>query len=179
MLTWDRFTDILPVITLVIGYLGALYSERQRARQELQRSILDRVAALEGQTLLELQDLLDQLPHLAWNAYQLLAQWAEEQDWREEYVTQLLPAAQAAWRARTLATRIDDDELRAEVLRGISSAIRGYTIEDVKAMVIAGKVTPYDRLKAWDAVVRASERIGERLRSPAIARNSRADRSDN
>jgi hypothetical protein len=62
-MTWEQFTDVLPILTLVLGFAGSQVLDRRRERHDRDRVVLQRAADVEGEALLELQALLIDLPH--------------------------------------------------------------------------------------------------------------------
>lgn len=117
-MTWDQFTDVLPVATLILGYLGSQYSERRKERHEREQIVLQRAADVGGEALLELQDLIIELPdkwldHIdRWHQYQV--SHGGEMDPNDAY-TEAVKIGRPYQRATLLASRIVDDTLRTKI----------------------------------------------------------------
>jgi len=54
--TWQQFKDVLPIITLIVGYLGSLYTEHRRDRRADLRERQRRRSEFQRQVILGLQD---------------------------------------------------------------------------------------------------------------------------
>ena len=112
-MSWDHFRDILPLLTLALGYLGSLWNEDRRERRQARDRRSAAVEELQQQTRLDLQDGLREY---------LLAV-TQVIRWYEFAIGTPLPrqseADQAEHEARTrvflLASRLLDDETRALV----------------------------------------------------------------
>jgi hypothetical protein len=70
-MTWEQFTDVLPILTLILGYGGSRLSDRWREDKDRERIMVQRAAEVDGEALLELQDLFVRMP----------AKWGEAVDY--------------------------------------------------------------------------------------------------
>lgn len=175
-MTWEQFTDVLPILTLALGYAGSQFSDRLRERHERERIVLQRAADVEGEALLELQDLLIDLPdkwldHLdRWHRHDA-EQGALDGDEAYEAAVRI----GRPWRRATLlASRIMDDALRTTVQATIKLAYP-FHLREVTLM-LSGDPHDYDDYpydEALAAVDDATEAIGGRLRqSPTHRRRA-------
>jgi hypothetical protein len=172
-MTWEQFTDVLPILTLVLGYAGSQFNDRHRERHEREQVILQRAADVEGEALLALQDLLIDLPHQwadrlgRWHDYEMERGGLDPEDAYEQAVKIGRP-----WqRATLLASRIMDDALRTTVQATIE-LVYPFRFREVSRM-LGGLPHSYDDYpfdKALASVAEATQAIGGRLRQPAIAR---------
>jgi hypothetical protein len=161
---------VLPVVTLVLGYFGSLYTERWREERERERAVLNRIADIETEALIELQDLLITLPRL----------WSDRVDavnrviaartpgrWSEIDRAEKIAASEARNRALALATRIADPDLshgvREAILEACPQQLWG---QNAQAVIDAGQPFEYPDSAVWRAVNRAIAEIGERLVLP-------------
>jgi hypothetical protein len=170
-MTWEQFTDILPILTLVLGYAGSQFGDRLRERHERERIVLQRAADVEGEALLELQDLLIDLPDKwldnlhRWHRHEMERGELDPDDAYDEAVKWGQP-----WqRATKLASRISDDALRTTVQATIELAYP-FQLRQVSLMLSGHRhdYRDYAYDEALAAVADATEAIGRRLRQAAI-----------
>jgi hypothetical protein len=169
-MTWEQFTDVLPILTLVLGYAGSQFNDRHRERHEREQVILQRAADVEGEALLALQDLLIDLPHL-W--VEDLNRWHDHERERgeldpEDAYEQAVRIGRPWQRAKLLASRIMDDALRTTVQETIQLAYP-FHFREVSRMLV-GLTHSYDDYpfdQALASVAEATQAIGHRLRQPA------------
>jgi hypothetical protein len=171
-MTWEH---VLPILTLVLGYAGAQFSDRLRERRERERIIVQRATDVEGEALLELQDLLIALPHEWVEWLNRLSDYEREHGAGnidpEDAYEQAVQIGRPWQRAKLLASRIMDDALRTNVQATIELAYP-FHFREVSHM-LGGLPHSYDDYpfdQALAGVAEATEAIGGRLRQPAIAR---------
>jgi hypothetical protein len=105
--SWNHFQDILPVLTLAIGYAGTFATERLRDRNEARRSRVAAIDSFERTVLLETQAALYQY---AGEMQDFAFALRGESDRRYDAIVG------TAWRATAqlemLATRLQSDAAR-------------------------------------------------------------------
>ena len=170
-MSWEA---VPPVITLVLGYLGSLYTERWREGRERERAVLNRIADIETEALIELQDLLTTLPQLWSDRVEVLNRVIAARTpsrWSEIDRAEKIAASEARNRALALATRIADPDLSHSVRDAILEACP-YQLwgQNAQAVIEAGQPFEYPDSAVWREVNRAVAAIGERLVLPARRR---------
>jgi hypothetical protein len=107
---WGQFQDVLPVITLALGYVGTFVTERLRDRNERRRGRTTAIADFERALLLDTQEALYQyVGEMQDFAYALRGVGARsygqvvETSWR------------AGARLEMLATRLESDRTRETI----------------------------------------------------------------
>jgi hypothetical protein len=161
---WNHFQDVLPVLTLALGYAGTFATERIRDRNERRRSRATTISEFERALLLDTQEALYQyVGEMQDFAYSLRGIGARnygqvvETSWR------------AGARLEMLTTRIESDATR-EALGDVLGA----------GLVVTSEPWP-DTVDDWsdderalldklvDAMLeceqRAAARLGDRLRT--------------
>ena len=58
-MSWEA---VLPIVTLVLGYFGSLYTESRRDKRQREQAELEVIVQTEREALLELQDRLPNVP---------------------------------------------------------------------------------------------------------------------
>jgi len=168
--SWAQFTDVLPLLTLVGGFLASQRIERRRERHDRNRIVLQRATDVEGEALLELQE---RLPELQVEWVDLLDRWARfvdqggELDPEDAYEASV-KAARPWLRARLLATRIEDDALRGRVEATIE-LVYPFRHQEVSKL-LTGRTHPYDNYpcdEAQQAIADTNKEIGRQLREAA------------
>jgi hypothetical protein len=155
-MTWDA---ILPIVTLILGYLGSLYTESRRDRRDHARRITETIATVERGALLEIQQRLT-------DTTLLLLRWESDPvGLRSRRPPAPADAHESLYRLIMLRSRIIDDDLRAQVAAATDALI--YQTMD-KA---DGNDGPYgaedmpDANEAAERINGAIEAIGRRIRS--------------
>jgi hypothetical protein len=151
---------IVPAVALAVGFIGAMLTEYVRDASAVRRGRKRRLADLQRQSLIDLQDALAQLARASSSlASARRRRHAERNDWlpAEEFIVHHEALAEARMPVVTLVSRLDDI-----ALRGLVGAFR----EADAALTTAE--TPQDAIE-WqarlsDALVAAIERCGELLR---------------
>ena len=108
---WDRFIDVLPILTLVLGYLGSQWDGTRRAKREREDGRVEAEAAFQRATILELQDVTSLY-------VQSLIEWSYSADSTSTQID-------ASWhRLYQLNVRVRDSALRTIVsaLLNVSSS---------------------------------------------------------
>ena len=150
----------IPAIALALGFIGAMLTEFVRDGAAVRRERKRRLADLQRQSLIELQDALAQLARASSSlATARRRRHADRNDWlpAEEFLVHHEALADAHIPGVTLASRLDD-----VTLRGLVGALR----EADTALTAAAR--PEEALERQarlnDALVPALERCGELLR---------------
>ena len=165
-MTWNRFVSVLPVLTLVLGYVGSLHTERWREERSRSRQAVDRVLELEREALIEIQDILDTF---AGDWIGVLRSYNASLESGEEWSWVAAGGATGARRNRALSriSRIIDTDLRRQLLDLII-----YEIGDDLAVLYAQmdrrepvEIRFWDR---WQATDKANALVAHVLRSPRI-----------
>jgi hypothetical protein len=162
-MNWAHFKDVLPIITLMLGYFGTLFSQSRFEQRDRKRAIAQRITDLEIESLIELQDILAKLPAewIAWvkalNVALMGGLTIDESMEASEAPNQLKN------RAMMLVTRFSLSDIAGQVM----DAIR--TICDEPA-VIAGQLSRNESLdlrsdERWSASLTANVIIGARLQT--------------
>jgi hypothetical protein len=150
----------IPAIALALGFIGAMLTEFVRDGAAVRRERKRRLADLQRQSLIDLQDALAQLARASSSlATARRRRHADRFDWlpAEDFIVHYEALAEARMPVVTLASRLDD-----VALRGLIGAMR-----ETDAALTAAEA-PQDAI-AWqarlsDALVPAMERCGELLR---------------
>jgi hypothetical protein len=176
-MTWEQFTDVLPIITLILGYAGTRQSDRWKERKDRERDILRRVEDREDAALVELQDVLPTLPVTEADVVNALNEVgnSSEADVKKRYLPvreALTKSHRQEQRARVLASRVRDAELRTTIVDAIGIASVAFTDDEVNALFQRDELLKYDSDEAWNAVRAANEEIGARLRAPDSKRKA-------
>ena len=123
-MTWDRFTTtILPILTLLVGYVGSLVTEAARDRRKIAEERRRSRAEFQRTTLIEAQDAILELVTAAMK----LAEHMQQSEnvgipWNMFEFTGKAGTStkEPGYRVSRVYSRIDDDEVRAnakEILR--------------------------------------------------------------
>jgi hypothetical protein len=150
----------VPAIALALGFIGALLLEYVRDGAAVRRERKRRLADLQRQSLIELQDALAQLARASASlATARRRRHADREDWPppEDYFVHHDALAEARIPVLTLASRLDDVSLR-----GLVGAVREADAALTAAESPESAVERQSRLQ--DALVLAVERCGELLR---------------
>jgi hypothetical protein len=150
----------VPAIALAVGFIGALLTEFVRDGAAVRRERKRRLADLQRQSLIDLQDAIAQL---AGASASLVAarrrRYADRNEWEpaEEFLSHYNALIETRIPVVSLVSRLDD-----ESLRGLVGDVR-----EIEGSVAAA-TTPQDAIayqeKLQDAVVAALERCGELVR---------------
>ena len=163
-MSWDA---LLPIAGVALGYLGSLHTEARRDRRASRQAILARRTEVEQEALLELQDLLLDLPTLYREVVVMYIKVrAEAESGRplDPHDDVTLPGVTAVRRAKVLASRVVDDTLRDQINAAINAACPDLNTEIAERYSVAGGYQPLS--DAWMLAENVNEAIGERLRSP-------------
>jgi hypothetical protein len=170
-MTWEQFTDVLPIITLILGYGGTRLSDRWREGQDRERDVRRRVADREDAALVALQEILPLLPVVESDVVKAtndLRSDAAETDPDKRYLPlrdALTKRHSQVERARVLATRVTEPGLRQTILDAIEGALMSLDKDNFDALFESDQRLEYAVNEAWDAVRGANEAIGVRLRA--------------
>ena len=151
----------VPAIALALGFIGALLIEFVRDGAAVRRERKRRLADLQRQSLLELQDALAQLARASTSlATARRRRQADHGDWRpaEDFLAHYDALADARIPVVTLVSRLDD-----VTLRGLVGALREADAALTAAPTAQDAIEAQARLQ--DALVPALERCGELLRA--------------
>lgn len=150
----------IPAIALALGFIGAMLTEFVRDGRAVRRERKRRLADLQRQSLLDLQDALAQLARAAGSlATARRRRYAERGDWppAEDFFVHDDAVAEARIPVIALTARLDD-----VALRGAVGALR-----EAEAALTAA-ATPEEAVEGLtrlgDAIIPALERCGELLR---------------
>lgn len=150
----------IPAIALALGFIGALLTEFLRDGAAVRRERKRRLADLQRQSLLDLQDALAQLARAAVSLTNARRRrHADRLDWppAEDFLAHHDALLDARIPVVTLTSRVDD-----VTLRGLVGAVR-----EAEAALTAA-ASPQEAVEAQarlqDALVPALERCGELLR---------------
>ena len=159
-MTWEHFRDVLPVVTLVLGYFGTTLTEKGRDRRTHRQRGVDAAIELQRTTTLEPQEALADhlgivtrfLAEVEWDAGADDPPGPGRFDWHEREF-----AARA--RLSMLASRILDDEARSMTHQYMQFSANALSHADER---IARKAW---RDEAPDLCSNTIARLGELLRS--------------
>ena len=151
---------LVPAVALAVGFLGALLVEWVRDGAAVRRERKRRLADLQRQSLIDLQDALAQLGRAAASlATARRRRHADRNEWlpAEDFLVHYEALAEARLPVVALASRLDD-----VTLRGLIGSFRETEAALTLAQAPEEAVAWLARLE--DTLVAAIERTGELLR---------------
>jgi hypothetical protein len=151
---------VVPAVALALGFIGALLVEYVRDASAVRRERKRRLADLQRQSLIDLQEALAQLARASSSlATARRRRHADRGDWQpaEDFIVHYESLAEARLPVVTLASRLDD-----LALRGLIGALREADAALTMAETPEAAVEWLAKLE--DAVVAPIERCGELLR---------------
>ena len=157
-MTWNQFRDVLPIITLVLGYFGTTLTETRREHRAERQRRIDAASDFQRTTMLELQDAL--LDH-----FTCLARFVADRAWSDP--AQSEPASfdarerehVARARVSALCTRVLDDTARELVAHYTDVAL------GTMSASTPGVPMPPEIYAISELCMQAEERLGSVLRA--------------
>jgi hypothetical protein len=166
-MTWDQFRDVLPVLTLLGGFILGVVSELIRDRRTAKREQRKWLAEFQRSSLLALQEAISDLENaLERLIFPQLQQYQKTGRWSSPDIPPQLDIAhnRARRELASVAVRISDEQLRQllgqyldATLVAISEPTNETTQEAVK------RIAKAMRLRA-EIFEKANERLGQLLR---------------
>jgi hypothetical protein len=150
----------IPAIALALGFIGALLTEFVRDGAAVRRERKRRLADLQRQSLIELQDAIGQLARAASSlATARRRRYTDRNEWlpAEEFLVHYEAVSEARLPVVTLTSRLDDVALRGHV-GAVREAEARLTASDTLQDALESQA------RLGDALVPAIERCGELLR---------------
>ena len=151
---------IVPAIALALGFIGAMLVDFVRDGAAVRRERKRRLADLQRQSLIDLQDALAQLARASGSlATARRRRYADRSEWLpgEDFIVHYEALAEARLPVVTLVSRLDD-----VAIRGLVGALREADASLTAAETPQAAIEGLARLE--DTVVAAIERGGELLR---------------
>jgi hypothetical protein len=150
----------IPAIALALGFIGALLTEFVRDGAAVRRERKRRLADLQRQSLIELQDAIGQRARAASSlATARRRRYTDRNEWlpAEEFLVHYEAVSEARLPVVTLTSRLDDVALRGHV-GAVREAEARLTASDTLQDALESQA------RLGDALVPAIERCGELLR---------------